>query len=78
MFLSPSTLDVAINLAAANYTVVENEGEVEVCVVVSEGSLQRNAIVTFSTTPGSAEGSARNNLERGFWLGLGPYSALNL
>lgn len=50
---------------ATNYTVVENEGPVEVCVEVSEGILERNAIIVFSTTPGSAQGEL-------MWTLLGP------
>lgn len=39
-----------------DYTVVENEGDVEVCVEITDGSLQRDVIVTLETRDGSAEG----------------------
>ena len=48
---------VVISLVATNNTVVEDVGEVEVCTEISQGSLQRNAIVTITTMPGSAQGT---------------------
>lgn len=51
---------VVISLAALNYTVSEEEGEVEVCVSITEGSLERKATVEFATTNDTAGGIQRS------------------
>ena len=47
---------MTIGLAAPDYTVLESDGEVEVCVELTEGSLQREAIISLTTADGSALG----------------------
>ena len=51
-----STLDVVIGLEQTRYTVIEDETVVEVCAIVREGELQREAIVTLETSDISATG----------------------
>ena len=47
---------VTIGLEMPNYTVPEDEGFVEVCAVVSDGSLERTVSITLETFAGSATG----------------------
>jgi hypothetical protein len=47
---------IEISLVATEYTASEDEGEVEVCSEISDGSLERTVIVDFSTVPQTAQG----------------------
>ena len=49
-------LGITVGFTAPDYTVLESDGQVEVCVELSQGSLEREAIVTLSTADGSALG----------------------
>lgn len=55
-FLGNFSSGVTIGIVSSNYTVLESDGEVEVCVQLSLGSLEREAIVSLSTADSSAVG----------------------
>ena len=45
-----------VEFVRSEYTVLESEGEVEVCVVMN-GSISESIAVTFTTIQGTAEGN---------------------
>ena len=47
---------VTIGLEMPNYTIPEEGGFVEVCAVVTDGTLERTVNITLETLPGSATG----------------------
>ena len=49
--------DVTVGLEMDTYPTSEEEGVVEVCVVVTDGELDREIAVTLTTSPGTAEGT---------------------
>ena len=51
-----SSAEITIGFEQTSYPAMEDQGSVEVCTVVTSGSLQGDVIVTFSTQDGSAEG----------------------
>ena len=52
-----STAVVTIGLEETMYTVNEDGGSVEVCAVIVDGTLERDAVVVLSTSEGTATGS---------------------
>ena len=47
---------VEINFEVPGYTVREQDGQIEVCVRVASGTLQRNLVLTLSTEDAAAIG----------------------
>ncbi len=56
-----SPTGVVIGFETPEYTVTEGEGSIEVCVVIVEGTLQRQVTVTVSTSDFSALGKSRED-----------------
>ena len=49
---------VVIGFEQTMVAIQESDGVVELCAVIRDGSLERSVDVTFSTQPGTAQGSA--------------------
>ena len=59
---SVHSADVVISMAEPSYSVVENSGEVQVCVELEEGGLEGvNAVVQITTQPGTASESSETH-----------------
>ena len=56
LYCSTNLADATIDFINAPYSVVENEGEVDIQVGVIQGSPQREVVVLFSTLDSSARG----------------------
>ena len=61
-----SLTGVTIGLEEPTYTVNEGDGTIEVCAVLTSGTLDRTVTVTLSTSDGSATGMILSKAQRAF------------
>ena len=58
--LTLSHTEVIIDLEDPSYSVNEENGTIEVCAVITSGSLERSVVVTLATAEGTATGERCN------------------
>ena len=63
--LTFQSLDVVTDFEEPEYSVVENGTFVEVCVLITEGTLERNLTLTLSTRDQTAVGRLKPSLSQG-------------